>query len=508
MPAPFFTTNDADISQLEGVYIRELTPPATVPQQSLNTVAVFGATLKGPTGHPVFISGEQRFIDVFGGGYLAGVNLNKVWTSILNKGFSSLWVQRVYAAAAATASYTARSVAGGSGSNVLQISAANPGSWGNSLSWKVYAATSAVSSQFNLDIKDAITGKTWTFQNLDIVTTDNTALVVGNDDATPIVLTKLASTRPINSAANTDGADANGFIALGAVNAGYTSVAGTDDSIADSDYHGSGKGLDAVATLKGPAIVYCAEYTSTNLKTATLNFATTSSDRMFLIGPADQTVGVTAAVTDAALYQSDRIIYCYNHANTLDPVIDSIVLTRPESWMATVLANTDVDIHPGEEDTKQFLSGITSVYQPSLQRADYIALRNGGISALEVDLGQPVFVSGVTTSQTPGKTEITRRRMADFLQLSLAFALRFQVKKKITDQRKTAIGGLLKGFLSGLQQQGRVVEAFKYDLDILNNPTDLANGIFRILLQVQLLPHMLAVVLTTEIGTNVTISAN
>lgn len=507
MPAPFFTTNDSDVSQLEGVYIKETNPPATVVEQSLNTVGVFGVTLKGPN-HPVFIDGEQRFIDVFGGGYLNGVNTNLVWKSLLNKGFSSLWVQRVFAAAAATASYTAEAAAGGAGTPCLTISASSPGAWGNQLSFKVYAATDAVSTHFNLDIKDALTGKVWTFQNIDIVGGDNTATVVGTDDATPIKLLKLSATRPVNSTASTDGADVNGFIALGATNAGYTSVAGTDGSVADSDYHGSGLGLDAVATLKGPAIVFCAGYTSASLKSATKVAAAASSDRIFLIGPSDETIGVQAAITDAALYQSDRIIYCHNHPYTIDPVTANEVLTRPEAWMATVLANTDVDIHPGEEDTKRFLAGITRLYYPSLTRADYIALKAGGISSMEVDLGNPVFVSGVTTSLTPGKTEITRRRMADFLQLSVAFALRYSVKKKITDQRKTAMGGMLRGFLNGLKSQGRVVEDFKVDMDILNNANDLANGIFRILMQVQLLPHMLAVVLTTEIGTGVTITTN
>jgi phage tail sheath protein FI len=510
MPAPFFTTNDSDFSQLEGVYIKETNPPATVVEQSLNTVGVFGVTLKGPTDHPVFIDGEQAFVDVFGGGYLSGVQTNLVWRSLLNKGFSSLWVQRVFAAAAATASYNAESAAGGAGTEVLHIAAANPGLWGNQLAFKIVAATSGVANAFNLLIRDSITGKIWTFENIDIVTSagDNTATVVGTADATPIRLTKLASTRPVNSAASTDGADTDGYIQLGATNAGYTSVAGTDGSVADSDYHGSGLGLDALANLKGPAIIYCAEYTSANLKAATKVFALASSDRMFLIGAADQTTSVSSAVSDVATYRSDRLVYCYNHAYTIDPVADAEVLVRPESWMATVLANTDVDIHPGEEDTKRFLAGITRIYQPSLTRADYISLRAAGISAMEIDLGSPVFVSGVVTDLTSGKTEITRRRMADFLQLSVAFALRFSVKKKITDQRKAAMGGMLKGFLGGLERQGRVVEAFNVDMDILNNSTDLANGIFRILMQVQLLPHMLAVVLTTEIGTGVTITTN
>jgi hypothetical protein len=509
MPAPLFTTNDADVTQLEGVYIKETLPPATVKETSLNTVGVFGVTLKGPVGKPVNITSEQRFIDVFGGGYLAGVNINKVWTSILNKGFSNLYVARVFAAAAVAASYTLESAAGGAGTPVMRIDAANVGSWGNSLSWKVSAATDAVANHFNLSILDNLTGKTWLYPNIDIVGGDNTLTVVGTDDARPIILTKLAATRPYNSSPGVDGADANGYTALGQTVSGFTSVSGSDGSVADSDYFGGGtKGLDLLATLKGVAVVYCAEYTSANLKAATKVFAAASSDRIFLIGATDQTTSVASAITDVATYPSDRLVYCYNHAYTIDPIVGTEVLTRPESWMATVLANTDVDIHPGEEDTKRFLAGITRLYNTSLVRQDYVNLRAAGISAMEIDLGDPVFVSGVVTLLTPGKTEIARRRMADFLQLSAAYTLRFHVKKKNTEQRRTAIAATLKGWLSGLKQQGRVVEDFLIDMDILNSPTDRANGIQRILMEVRLVPHMLSIVLTTEIGTGVTITTN
>lgn len=508
MPAPFFTTNDADVSKLEGVYIKETDPPATVVEQSLNTVGVFGATLKGPTGKAVLITSESRFIEVFGGGYLAGVNINKVWTSILNKGFSSLYVARVFAAAAVKASFTLESAAGGAGTAVLRIDASSVGTWGNSLKWKVYAATDAVANHFNLDIKDTITGKVWTFQNIDIVAGDNTSTVVGTDDGRVVDLVKLASTRPNNSAGGVDGADSDGFTSLGQVVAGYVSVAGTDGTIADGDYYGASKGFDLLKTLKGVAIVYPAEYMSANLKSQMKTAAAASSDRMFLIGANDQTVNVASAVSDVASYQSDRLVYCYNHAYTVDPVTGTEVLVRPESWMATVLANTDVDIHPGEEDTKRFLAGITRLYNEALERADYISLKAAGIAAMEIDLGSPVFVSGVVTDLTPGKTEIARRRMADFLQLSAAYTLRFHVKKKNTEARRTAIAATLKGWLSGLKQQGRVVEDYNIDMDILNTATDRDNGIQRILMQVDLVPHMLSVVLTTEIGSGVTITTN
>ncbi len=508
MPAPYFTTNDSEFSQLEGVYIKETDPPASVAEQSLNTVGVFGETLKGPMGEAVLISSEARFVEVFGGGYLNGVNINKVWTSILNKGFSSLYVARVAAAAAVKASFTCESAAAGAGTTTIRIDASSVGSWGNYLKWKVGTATNADATMFNLYIKDTITGKIWTYENLDVVAGDNLTEEIGTDDGRPVDAVKLNATRPVNSAAGVDGADSDGYTFLGQTVVAFTSVEGDDGTVADGDYYGTGEGLDLLSALNGVAIVYCAEYTSATLKAAMDTKAAASSDRLFLMGADDEDVNVTDAATDAADYRSDRIIYCYNHAYTVDPVLGTEVLTRPESWMATILANTDVDIHVGEEDTKRFLAGISQLFNESLERADYVALKAAGICGMEIDLGSPVFVSGVTTLLTPGKTEIARRRMADFLQLSAAYSLRFHVKKKNTEARRTAIAATLKGWLNGLKRQSRVVEDFNIDMDILNGPGDRDAGIQRILMQVDLVPHMLAIVLTTEIGTGVTIVSN
>lgn len=513
MTAPFFTTNDADFVKLEGVYIKETNPPAGITEQSLNVVGVFGVTVKGPD-TPVVITSESRFLEVFGGGYLNDVLVNDVWQALLNKGFSQLVVNRVRAAAAVKASFTVETAAGGAGTAIARIDASSVGTWGNNLRFKVEAATDGDATHWNMRLIDDNTGRSYLFENINTSTgNDNTATIFGTDEGRLIDVTKLASGRPVNNAAGVDGADADGYVNLGETVAGFTSVAGTDGAVADSDYTGSAKPLQNIAGYPGVAIVFCAEYMNDTIKAAMEVAAAASSDRLFLIGPDDQTVNVSAAITDVADYRHDRIVYCYNHCYTTDPETATEILVRPESWMASILANTDVDIHPGEEDTKRYLAGITRLYYPSLVRADYENLRAAGISAMEIDLGSPVFVSGMTTSLEPGKTQITRRRMADFLQLSAAYALRFHVKKKNTVERRRAIAGTLRGWLSNLARAGRVVDrnddgsgAFEIDGEILNNPTDRANGIERILMRVRLVGHMLHVVLQTEIGTGVEFS--
>lgn len=511
MTTPLFITDDSQIT-VEGVYIKETDPPASVAGVSLNGVAVFGTTLKGPIGKAVEITSESRFLQVFGGGWLNGAIVSNVWKSLVNKSFSKLVIARVAAAAAVKASFTTETAAAGGGTAIMRIDASSVGAWGNYLKFKVAAATNAVATSFNLIIKDTITGNTVTYENLSCNgTDDNLAVTVGTDDGRLVDLVKLANGRPVNNAAGVDGADSDGFTFLGQTVAAFTSVAGADGTVAETDYYGTNKGLDLVKAYVGtgaPAIVFCAEFYHANLLTQMRTAALASSDRLFLCGPATDATTVSTAATEAQTAVSDRIVYTFNHPYTFEPVNGTEILTRPESWMATVLANTDVDIHPGEEDTKRYLAGISRLSQASLSRADYTALKAAGICALEVDLGNPVFVSGEVTSRVAGKTQITRRRMADFLQLSGANALRYHVKKKNTVERRRAINATLKGWLQTLQGNSRIVESFVIDGEILNNETDRANGIERILMRVKLIGHMLFIVLQTEIGTGVTITTD
>lgn len=508
MTAPFFTNNDADITQLEGLYIQERNPPAIVQGVALNAVAVCGECVRGPVNVVVTITSAGRFKEVFGGrdktaNGTGGTILGKVHQSLINKPFGTLYVVRAAAAAAVSASFTLETAAGGAGTAVLRVDAANRGTWGNDVLVKVSAATDGDANKFNLSVR--YLGNDTIYQNLNIQTGfDNTLTVVGTDNGNLITLAKLASGRPVNNAASTDGGDAEGFINLGETVASFVSVAGTDGTIADSDFTGTSGPLELVAAKKGVAIVYVAERMATAIKDKVELLAAAAVDRIFLVGPNDETVLTAAAITDVALQRSDRIIYCYNHAYTRDPDTATEILTRPESWMASILAKTDVDIHPGEEDTKVFTAGITRLYYTALARADYILLKAAGIATLEDDEGI-TFVSGVTSSLTSGKTEITRRRMTDFIQLSLAAELKYSVKKKNTVSRRRANAALIQGFLKDLQKQERVVEDYLVDTEKLNTVIGRAAGTEKVLLRVKLLGHILSLSLVTEIGTSVSI---
>ena len=460
MPAPLFTSNPSEFTRLEGLYIFEQNPPAFVRGISLGTVGVFGRTTKGPVDEPVLITSEARFLEVFGGRDYGqgGALINTVWRSLLNKPFGALYVVRAANSGDLPASFNAEDTDGGAGAEIAKIEASSVGLWGNSVKFKVEDATDGDSNHWNLTIR--YLGADVTYENLDTTTgNDNLVEVIGDNLANNAVVAKLADGRPLNTAAFTGAfaaaLDSDGFMNLGTTVTGFTSVAGTTNALVDADYTGTGRAIDAIKEFKGVSIVYCAEDVEarvTTVNTALVTAAASASDRVFCIWSGDHGDSVSDVITyQGTLNRSDRIIHCFNSPYTLDTEVGALIQTPPVEWMASILSQTDVDIHPGEEATKSFTAGMAKLTLPAATRNDYVLLREAGIAALERDEGF-VFVSGITTDLTPGKTEITRRRSADFLQLSAASRLRFFVKKKNLAATRRIMGGEIVAFSQTLKK--------------------------------------------------------
>ncbi len=164
-----------------------------------------------------------------------------------------------------------------------------------------------------------------------------------------------------------------------------------------------------------------------------------------------------------------------------------------------------MDTHIGDFDNRKYAAGVIRLYNEALSRADYISLREAGIAAMEKDEGYG-FLSGVTSSLTSGKEQMTRRRSVDYIQLSLAAELRYSVFKKNTESRRIANAALIKGFLNRLKREEFIVEQFSVDTESLNSTLTRSQNIEKILLRVKLLAHTLHLVLETEIGTTVDIT--
>jgi hypothetical protein len=319
---------------------------------------------------------------------------------------------------------------------------------------------------------------------------DNTALVVGSSLSRLINIVKLNPGRPLNAADQA------------------LSTGGSDGSVAATDYN---TGLDDLTAYPGAGVVLIPEITPTpsTVQSHIVTLAPTVSDRIFLtwsmVHGQTQATEVTSEAS-AITTTSDRIVWCYNSPYTIDPTTGMELQQAPHIWMASILSQVDVDIHPGSFQTVPVLAGITRLTNTSLSRSDLIALRNGGISTLEKLASGFQFRSGVTTNLNPGLTEITRRREADFLQLSAANFLRSFVKGKNTAEVRAAMAGALAAFSSTLKAQGRIIEDFEIEQTSVNTAALRAQGEEHILWRVKLIGHILSLVLETEISTGTVIA--
>lgn len=226
-------------------------------------------------------------------------------------------------------------------------------------------------------------------------------------------------------------------------------------------------------------------------------------------------------------YRDQRVIYCWPQANSFVPIIgrrgvsggvgftaDGNVDIGADAFMASVLSQLPPEENPGQ--LTPFMVGVNSVESSvnaqNLAINDYTTLKAAGIAALRVDDGTVIFQSGVTSVDPgvfPNLKNIARRRMADFIQDTLARRLKGFGKKLSTVARRKAITSELREFLNGLLSKNNPsfqrIDGFSIDDVTGNTATTLAQGLYRIILKVRTLASLDSIVLETTIGESVVI---
>lgn len=489
----YFSNNPTKWRALEGLYISEIDPPGFIQGRDTSVVGIAGKCVRGPVTAQV-ITSVGRFLEVYGGRDITdgGAVAGEVWKALLSKPFGRVVVRRVAAAAAATATID---IDDGEGvpTDIITVAATSPGTWGNGISVAIENASDGVATSFNMRV-------TWRstvvlYENLNVNSTANNLLeVIGDDLANLVVVTKLAAGRPDNGT--------------------YAPASGTEGTIAGSDYQ---TGMTELAFYDGVSVCLVPETIVDASGQAAFNlwlFGTlvaTVSDRMFLTwdgvpaNTASQTI--TALGTAGTGGKSDRIVWCWNDAYYVDPITGTQVESGPHVALASIFSQTDVDTHVGARETVEYTRGIAKLRNSNVTRGDGELLRAAGVTFLERNNGAFQFRNGVTTDLTTGKTEISRRRMTDFLQLSAAERLRYYVKAKGTPENRALIAAELATFSEQLREEGRIVESYEVIQDSVNTAAGRAQGVEKIFWRVRLIGHMLHLVLETEIGTGVVIES-
>lgn len=480
----FYTSNEQDYTRLEGVYVNEKDPPGFVRGADLSAIGVIGVTVRGPTDIQE-ITSMPRFAEIYGGrDYGSGGTLiNKIWKDLIAKPWGKLYVKRVTdaSAVAGSVSLTSTSIA------VVTVSAATVGAWSlaanNGPKVTVAAATNGSTPYFNLTV--SYQGDAITYEDLYASTgasNDDIAAIIGDDPSNLITVTLDTAGRPSNVSSS-------------------PLTGGSDGTPAASDFTSA---LTAMATADGPRIVFCADVAASqaNLNAQIVTEAAAASDRIFVTwaGVHGQTVSAEASTVGSQITtRSDRILWCYNSPYYLDPTTGTQLQVSPAAQAASIMSQTDVDIHLGAPQTKAQTAAIRKLTNQSLSRGDLITLRDAGISTLEKTSLGFLFKSGVTTNLTAGLTELSRRRMADFLLLSLSARLAYFVKKKNTAANRAQIATEAISFSQKLKNQERIVRDFLVSQDV-NTDASRALGIEKLLYRVDIISHILFLPLEAEIG--------
>jgi hypothetical protein len=308
--------------------------------------------------------------------------------------------------------------------------------------------------------------------------------------------------------------------------------------------------LDALLSETSPArdvnTVWCARKSTnalpgiaSSLRAHVIEASTRGIGRMAITSPemgtnSDSVTKVIAAAwpgaADTTASRNQRVIYAWpgNRRSVAQAsgttilgsdgtnVTDGILDFTSDGLMASALSLLQPERNPGQGAAPMDLvmSSVVGFDRdaPTLDMNSYIALKAAGICGLKNDrsLGF-LFQSGITTSLIAGEATIARRRMADFLEDSIAARLVNFSKLPLTTALMDQMTGEVEQFLSSLKSEDnpatqRIVDYSVSDKEG-NTAARLALGIFIITIRVRTLASADAIVLQAEVGEGVTINA-
>lgn len=225
------------------------------------------------------------------------------------------------------------------------------------------------------------------------------------------------------------------------------------------------------------------------------NVANFRSDRVFYAGP-----GWRVRIPEIAVV---------GEAGGLGFTADGVITRGSDTEIATLCAMLPPEENPAQ-DTEGLIDHCLAVEDVGVAMTIevYKAFRAGGVCAPKFDLDSgPTFQSGVTSSLESGRTTMARRKMADFVQDSIAVIGKPYSKRLNRRAERDALFGRVDSFLAELRnvRDEKASRIDSYSLDDgsnVNAPTSLALGIYKIRAVVRTYSSMDAIVFETEIGPN------
>jgi hypothetical protein len=293
--------------------------------------------------------------------------------------------------------------------------------------------------------------------------------------------------------------------------------------------------VDLNSVAKEANVIFSARQSNTVRKALRTNATTASSSgsfgRMACIRPPLNTAKATATSrTDpkgVAATRDQRVVYCYPGFNTFVPLMakrghsggagftaDGNLDVGSDGFMASIMSQLPPEENPGQltSFTTAVNSLETGANAQGFQMEDYITFKKAGIAAARMDDGTAIFQSGVTSVDPlvfPELVNIARRRMADFIQDTLATRGKAFGKKLSTFVRRKAFANEIRQFLEGLLSRNNLasqrIAGYTVDAKSGNTLDSLGKGIYRVIVKVRTLASLDSIVLQTTIGEQVTV---
>lgn len=255
-----------------------------------------------------------------------------------------------------------------------------------------------------------------------------------------------------------------------------------------------------------------------------LNAETAGLFGRIFIGSAPLGFSPDLALADVPQFRSDRVAYTYPGWQVRIPEIatrgaagglgftdSGIITVRGDGPLTTLCAILNPEENPGQAtDLVENFFELEDIGR-ALEIGDYRAFKAAGIAApiVDEDTG-PEYQSGVTTSLVSGRETLQRRKMADFIQDSLArLAKPFQKtlnRRSNRDALTVRFDSFLSGLLSLNAPELQRIENFTIDDQQGNTLDRLALGIGTWLFVIRTLSSLDAIVIRTEVGPNAIIS--
>lgn len=221
--------------------------------------------------------------------------------------------------------------------------------------------------------------------------------------------------------------------------------------------------------------------------------------------------------------RNERVVYDWPGAQTYIPecvntsitgadgltYTDGMIDTTFDTWVASLFTQLQPELNPGQatDPVPQTFAYILGYARgtPVLNLSDYILLKQYGVCALRMDrTAGPIIQSGVTTSLTSGETNINRRRMADYVQDTLAERYLPYSKQLGSEAKKDALLSEAEAFCADLlsenNPQAQRIAAYSNDDRSANTQALAATGVHVIITKVQMLGTLDTIVAQTEIG--------